>query len=104
MDRHLLALLFLATAPALTAAQSAPPASGGVADPAAPSIPPVYQSAFGTSPKGVVTDLQSWAEANATVGQFQRGHMDIVRWERAQEAAAQATDAPPSSSHQESTR
>lgn len=95
MDKTTWVLLTLSAAPAITLAQGAPPAAGGVADPAATVATPTYQSAFGTAPMGVVTDLQSWAEANALVGQFQRGHMDIVRWERAQEAAAQAAEAPP---------
>ena len=94
MDKNFLTLAALVAAPAITLAQAAPPPDGRVADPATPVAAPLYQSAFGASGQGLVTDLQPWAEANATVGQFQRGHMDIVRWERAQEAAARTGDMP----------
>lgn len=34
--------------------------------------------------------LQDWRQANETVGQFPRGHADVLRWESAQPAAASA--------------
>lgn len=101
MDRIFLTLLMLSAIPAITLAQGAPPTSGGAADPAMPVATPVYRSAFGTTPIGVATDTLDWAQANADVGQFQRGHMDIVMWERAEQAKALGMQPPPAAQKQE---
>ena len=59
-------------------------AQASVADPnaAVPSV--VYQSVFGESPTGVETRSDDWKKANAEVGQFKRGHVDILKWEESQ--------------------
>jgi hypothetical protein len=64
-----------------------------VTDPASP-VPAVgYRSVFSDMPKGVETETLDWKAANAEVGQFTRGHIDILKWEAAQKKAA-ATGAP----------
>lgn len=53
-------------------------------DPAS-QVPAVsYRSVFTDTPKGVETDTLDWKAANAQVGQFLRGHIDILKWEAAQ--------------------
>lgn len=71
--RHLAGLLAAGLLP--MAAQSAPPY-----EPAAPVPAPRYAplSLLGTTPQLGEID---WRQANETVGQFTRGHMDILRWE-----------------------
>ncbi|HEX5783379.1 MAG TPA: hypothetical protein VFY35_01520, partial [Burkholderiaceae bacterium] len=63
--RALLAVIGLAAMPGLSQAQTtgSPQASG-------------------TSPA-----IRDWRQANDTVGQFPRGHADVVRWEAAQPSA-----------------
>ncbi len=62
-------------------------------DPAIP-VPAVgYRSVFSDMPRGVETDTIDWRAANAEVGRFTRGHIDILKWEAAQKKAA-AADAP----------
>ena len=53
-------------------------------DPAAAVPPVVYQSVFNESPTGVETKSVDWKKANAEVGQFKRGHVDILKWEESQ--------------------
>lgn len=92
----LLALAVLAW-PALSLAQSTPEKTSAAiaaiaaiaADPGAP-VPAVrYRSALEHSPRGVVQDSEDWRAANARVGQFARGHSDILKAEQ-----AQGTDQP----------
>ena len=69
-------LLFGAFAlPALAFAQA------NVADPTAPVPPVSYRSVFQDTPSGVETQSVDWKAANAEVGQFTRGHADLVKWE-----------------------
>lgn len=94
----LLALAILAW-PALNQAQpvAQPPAApGSVADPAAPVPAMSYRSVLDTASKGIVQDTDDWQAANARVGQFPRGHADLLQWEAAQ-GASRAPDgaAPP---------
>jgi hypothetical protein len=49
---------------------------------AVPSV--VYQSVFNQSPVGVETKSLDWKKANEEVGQFKRGHVDILKWEESQ--------------------
>jgi hypothetical protein len=84
-NRWLAALLL---APALAAAQSAPP------DPSHPDAPVpsvAYRSVFADTPRGVEADAADWKKANAEVGQFRRGHIDLLKWE---EERAQHHPAP----------
>ena len=58
-------------------------AQSAVTDPAAPVPPVVYQSVFADTPKGVEMQTTDWKKANDEVGQFRRGHVDILKWEEA---------------------
>ena len=84
-------------------------AQAAVTDPGASVPPVVYQSVFNQSPIGVETKSVDWKKANAEVGQFKRGHVDILKWEESQlkdkpaskpvtkpEAGANATSSPAS--------
>lgn len=85
----LLALAVLAW-PALNLAQSAPDHNRtptAAADAGASVSALRYHSALAYSPRGVVQDQDDWAAANARVGQFARGHADILKAEQAQHTA-----------------
>ncbi len=69
---------------AATSAHLTASAQTAVTDPAAVVPPVVYQSVFNTSPTGVETKSVDWKKANAEVGQFKRGHVDILKWEESQ--------------------
>jgi hypothetical protein len=49
--------------------------------PAAPVPPVQYRSALDDLPKGVEQATTDWKAANATNGQFKRGHADLLQWE-----------------------
>lgn len=92
----LLALAVLAW-PALNLAQSAPDKAtpAVAADPAVPVPAPHYQSLLAYHPRGVAQGSDDWAAANARVGQFTRGHADILKAEQAQDTGNPAKpDAP----------
>ena len=74
---RVLACAFLAVPPI-------PHAQPAVTDPAAAVPPVVYQSVFVDVPAGVETTTIDWKNANAEVGQFRRGHVDILKWEESQ--------------------
>lgn len=74
----------LACLPAFAIAQSASDPSVVV-----PTVP--YRSVFTDTPKGVEADTLDWKAANTQVGQFLRGHIDILKWEAAQRAATAPT-------------
>lgn len=80
--RHLAGLLAAGLLP--MAAQSAPPY-----EPAAPVPAPRYAPLplLGTPPQLGEID---WRQANETVGQFTRGHIDILRWESENPVSGQA--------------
>jgi hypothetical protein len=82
--------LTLLTAGGPTLAQ---PASAGlaVADPAHPTPALVYRSAFDAPALQTDPAPGNWAALNARVGQFKRGHLDILRQE---ELASTAHPAP----------
>ena len=81
--------------PCLALAQNA--ATETVADaanPAAPAAPMPYRSMADQAPvvpDGAVVD---WRAAHAAVGEFPRGHADIVAWEAAQSAAMTPSRTP----------
>lgn len=56
------------------------------ADPATPVPATLYSSAFAGLPTGVEPASDDWRKSNAAVGQFQRGHADLLKWEQAQKA------------------
>jgi len=49
---------------------------------------------WGTQAQAQETSQQDWRRANETVGQYPRGHADVLRWEQAQ-TSTPATEAPP---------
>jgi hypothetical protein len=73
------------------AANAQSPTDPNVAVPAVP-----YRSVFTDTPKGVETDTLEWKAANAQVGEFPRGHVDILKWEAAQPKPPAAAPASPS--------
>lgn len=100
MSKFSLLVLALLAWPALSPAQSAPErhqAALAAADPDAAVPTPRYRSVLAHTPRGVVQDSANWQHANAQVGQYRRGHSDILR--------AEQTDAPrpaPARPHPES--
>ena len=44
----------------------------------------VYRSVFADLPQGVEETSLDWKAANAAVGQFKRGHIDLLKWEQEQ--------------------
>lgn len=59
-------------------------AQANVADPASRVPTVLYRSVFTDTPKGVETQSVDWKAANAEVGQFTRGHADLLKWEAEQ--------------------
>lgn len=92
--KHLFALLTLA-APLLAGAQSVPQQAAAAVDPRAVVPPVAYQPMASAGASGLVSDREDWKAANATVGQYPRGHLDVIKWERAQDAARPASPATP---------
>lgn len=43
-----------------------------------------YRSVFADLPQGLEDTVLDWKAANAAVGQFPRGHADLLKWEQAQ--------------------
>lgn len=64
-------------------------------DPAAPVPSVQYRSVFKDTPMGVETETLDWKAANAQVGQFLRGHIDILKWEAAQQQTPASPAKPP---------
>lgn len=62
------------------------PSQANPVDPSAAAAPVVYQSVFADTPTGVETQSIDWKKANAEVGQFKRGHVDVLKWEESQPA------------------
>ena len=82
----------------LAAALPLPLLAADPADPAAPVPGTSYRSAFEALPKGVEEGSVDWRAANAEVGRFPRGHIDLLKWEQsqgAQPAAAPASTPAP---------
>lgn len=95
MSYKFLAICALLGAPTVVLAQSSP------TNASAPVPPVVYQSVFADTPTGVEMNSADWKKANAEVGQFKRGHVDILKWEESQRspgAPAAAGKAPATSS------
>ncbi len=78
----------------LGALAQAAPVGVDAADPAVFAPPAAYRSVFADTPKGVESATVPWRKANDVVGQFERGHMDVVKWE----AANPGVGAPPAES------
>lgn len=88
MKLHSIAVLWAASLPVLAPAAEA-------ADPAVAVPPPAYRSVFEGLPTGVEEGTVAWRKANADVGEFPRGHADILKWEQNQGAVAPGVQAPP---------
>jgi len=52
-----------------------------VVDPKAAVPAVLYRSVFVDTPTGIEAEQTDWKKANAEVGQFKRGHVDILKWE-----------------------
>jgi hypothetical protein len=63
-----------------------------VVSPSAYAPPVQYRSVFVDTPTGIEIEETDWKKANAAVGQFKRGHIDILRAEEAQAAAKPSTE------------
>ncbi len=81
----------LAATPVLAVQAQAPgsvrldPTSTLQASQASTPVPAVaYRSVFADLPRGVEETVLDWKAANAAVGQFPRGHADLLRWEQEQ--------------------
>jgi len=88
-----LALLALAW-PILGLAQTLPQQAAAAAAPQVPVPAIPYHPLEAVGASALVQALDDWKAANATVGQF-RGHNDIIKWERAQEAGRPKTPQEP---------
>lgn len=55
--------------------------TGQLVNPAAPVPAVLYRSVFADTPAGVEAEQADWKKANAEVGQFTRGHVDVLKWE-----------------------
>lgn len=98
MERFIPLVLAIVAAPLSGLAQSRPASIATVADPAAAVPAPRYRSALSAGPHGVADAATDWKAANAEVGQFTRGHGDILKWEQTHGAtppAAAPTTRPP---------
>jgi hypothetical protein len=73
-----------------------PEAADAAADAAAPVPRVTYRSVFQDTPTGVEEDRTDWRKANADVGQFQRGHIDLLKWEAAQPGGSAPAQPSPS--------
>lgn len=87
----LLALLW----PAVVLAQGVPQQAAQAATPDAPVPALTYQPMPAVGASALVRERDDWKSANATVGQYRRGHHDIVKWERAQAVPPQQPQAAP---------
>ena len=77
-------------------------AQGKLPDPTVASEPVprvAYRSVFVDTPTGVEQESADWKKANAEVGQYRRGHVDILKWEAEQARRAGGAVAPAGSHH-----
>jgi hypothetical protein len=61
-----------------------PTATLQASQPGSPVPPVAYRSAFTDQPQGLEQPPVDWKAANAAVGQFKRGHADLLKWEQDQ--------------------
>lgn len=81
----------------MTGAQAQVP---GPAEPAAAVPPPAYRSVFPAAQAGALAAPGDWRRLNAEVGQFENGHVDIIKWEARNARVTQpAASAPGAASH-----
>ena len=65
----------------------------GLPAPGASATVVPYRSAFEGQSRGVEEGTTDWRAANAEVGRFPRGHIDLLKWEQSQPAQG-ASPAP----------
>ena len=96
MNRHsfFAAALLLASSTLALAQATKPAATPLPSDPGASAPPIRYHSVFQSPGKGVEMGTVDWKKANDEVGQFPRGHVDVLKWEAGQpkEASPQPAD------------
>ena len=95
----LLAPLFTPWVAVPIAFAQSPHAAALAADPAAATAPLIHPAPATPTALAELPTGQAWQDAHHAVGQFPRGHADIVVWEKQQGATPTL---PPSSSHQHS--
>ena len=66
-----------------------------VSAPGTPVPKAQYQSIFDGLPTGIEQTVVDWRAANASVGQFKRGHVDILKWEEEQARQTPVPSAKP---------
>ncbi|CAN5200844.1 hypothetical protein BH10PSE16_BH10PSE16_35670 [soil metagenome] len=82
------AVAYVAPAQAVLYPTPDPQPTEQAASPDTPVPPALYRSAFAGVPSGIEQTSVDWKKANADVGQFKRGHADLLKWEQAQPQAA----------------
>ena len=90
----LLAVVCVAPAQAAPYPQLDPQPTTQAASADTPVPPALFRSAFAGVPTGVEQTSVDWKKANADVGQFKRGHADLLKWEQEQAKAAQPASNP----------
>ncbi|MBH2018774.1 hypothetical protein [Polaromonas sp.] len=88
------AVAYVAPAQAVLYPTPDPQPTAQAASPDTPVPPALYRSAFAGLPTGVEQTSVDWKKANADVGQFKRGHADLLKWEQEQAKAAQPPFSP----------
>ncbi len=83
-----LALLALAAVPAARA-QSVPQQAAQAVHPPSQAILLPYEPMRPAGASALTVERDDWKASNTNVGQYRRGHIDILRWEKAQEAGRQ---------------
>ncbi|UUC95378.1 MULTISPECIES: hypothetical protein [Comamonas] len=81
----------------LPVAQS-PASSHSVFNPAAPTLALQHQPLAASA--AIVAQPGDWRAANAAVGEFTRGHGDLLRWEKSQGNASGSAPDSAASAHQ----
>lgn len=77
--------MLLAASPALAQAPLTAAAFDNAAHPTAPTAPLLHPAPGAPSPGlAELPTAQAWKDANHAVGEFPRGHADIVRWKARQ--------------------
>ncbi len=71
-----------------------PTATLQASQPGSPVAPVAYRSAFADLPQGIEQTPTDWKAANAAVGQFKRGHVDLLKWEQDQDRKSGAPAKP----------
>lgn len=87
--------LVLLAWPVLGLAQTVQQEAATAATPELPVPAVSYRPLEPAGASALVQELEDWKAANAAVGQYPRGHRDIIKWERAQQAVQPAPPQEP---------